>query len=170
MWIRPRKRPRKFVRYYLEHGSLPAEKPSYRKMGIALYTEVGASSFGRSLDRFVSSAAPGDYLAVLAFLAPSRTTDRSLQKLRHRLRDRTRLAATVGYGPRFLHSTGQLHKGDRGNGLFLQITADDRRDAPIPDSPGDTGSSLSFGLLKAAQARGDFEALRSRGRRIVRLH
>jgi len=165
-----KKKTQEFVRYYLEHGSLPAEKPRYRKMGISLYTEVGSSSFGRSLDRFVSSAAPGDYLAVLAFLAPSRTTDTSLQKLRHRLRDRTRLAATVGYGPRFLHSTGQLHKGDRGNGLFLQITADDRRDAPIPDSPGDARSSLSFGLLKAAQARGDFEALRSRGRRILRLH
>jgi glucose-6-phosphate isomerase/transaldolase/glucose-6-phosphate isomerase len=165
-----KKKTQDFVRYYLEHGSLPEDRPRFRKRGISLYTEIGGSSFGRSLDRFLSSAAPGDYLAVLAFLAPSRAIDTSLQKLRHRLRDRTRLATTVGYGPRFLHSTGQLHKGDRGNGLFLQITADDRRDAPIPDSPGEAGSSLSFGLLKAAQARGDFEALRSRGRRIVRLH
>jgi hypothetical protein len=165
-----KKRTQEFVRYYLEHGSLPEENPRFRKMGLSLYTETGASSFGRSLDRFLSSSVPGDYLAVQAFLAPSRAVDASLQELRHRLRDRTRLATTVGYGPRFLHSTGQLHKGDRGNGLFLQITADDRLDAPIPDSPGDAGSSLSFGLLKAAQARGDFEALKSRGRRIVRLH
>jgi hypothetical protein len=115
-------------------------------------------------------AGPGDYLAIQAFLATTRETDAALQKLRNLLRDRTRLATTVGYGPRFLHSTGQLHKGDRGNGLFIQITADDRRDAAIPDSPGDAGSSISFGLLKAAQARGDFDALRSRGRRIIRLH
>ena len=165
-----KKRTQEFVRYYLEHGSLPPEKPRFRKQGIGLYAETGASSFDRSLNRFLFSASPGDYLAVLAFLAPSKAVDDSLQKLRHRLRDRTGLATTVGYGPRFLHSTGQLHKGDRGHGLFLQITAEDRRDAPIPDSPGDPGSSLSFGLLKAAQARGDFEALRSRGRRIVRLH
>jgi len=165
-----KKKTQEFVRYYLEHGSLPEEKPSFRRGGISLYSDVRAPSLGRSLERFLSSAAPGDYLAIQAFLAPTRKTDAALQKLRHRLRDRTRLATTVGYGPRFLHSTGQLHKGDRGNGLFIQITADDRRDAAIPDSPGEAGSSISFGLLKAAQARGDFEALKSRGRRIIRFH
>jgi glucose-6-phosphate isomerase/transaldolase/glucose-6-phosphate isomerase len=165
-----KKKTQEFVRYYLEHGSLPEEKPLHRRGGISLYSDFSAPSFGRSLERFLSSAAPGDYLAVQAFLAPTRETDAALQKLRHRFRDRTQLATTVGYGPRFLHSTGQLHKGDRGNGLFIQITADDRHDAAIPDSPGDAGSSLSFGLLKAAQARGDFEALKSRGRRIIRFH
>ena len=164
-----KKKTQEFVSYYLEHGSLPEQKPRFRRSGISLFSDVRAPSFGGSLERFLCSAASGDYLAVQAFLAPTGETDASLQKLRLRLRDRTRLATTVGYGPRFLHSTGQLHKGDRGNGLFIQITADDRRDAAIPDSPGESGSSLSFGLLKAAQARGDFEALRSRGRRIVRL-
>jgi glucose-6-phosphate isomerase/transaldolase/glucose-6-phosphate isomerase len=165
-----KKKTQEFVHFYLEHGSLPEEKPRFRKSGISLYSDFSAPSFVRALERFLSSAAPGDYLAIQAFLAPTRGTDASLQKLRRRLRDRTRLATTVGYGPRFLHSTGQLHKGDRGNGLFIQITAGDRRDASIPDSPGDAGSSISFGLLKAAQARGDFEALRSRERRIIRIH
>jgi glucose-6-phosphate isomerase len=165
-----KRRTQEFVHYYLEHGSLPEEKPRFRKDGISLYTDIGASSFGNALDRFLLSAAAGDYLAIQAFLAPIRRVDASLEKLRHRLRDRTRLAATLGYGPRFLHSTGQLHKGDRGNGLFIQVTAEDQKDAPIPDSPGEAGSSLTFGLLKAAQARGDYEALRSRGRRIIRLH
>jgi hypothetical protein len=119
-----KKKTREFVRYYLEHGSLPEEKPSFRKGGISLYTDMAAPSFGRALERFLFSAAPGDYLAVQAFLGPTRETDAALQRLRHRLRDRTCLATTAGYGPRFLHSTGQLHKGDRGNGLFIQVTAD----------------------------------------------
>ena len=76
----------------------------------------------------------------------------------------------MGYGPRFLHSTGQLHKGDAGRGLFIQLTADDLRDAPIPDELGQTASALSFGVLKAAQAFGDRQALLDAGRRVLRLH
>jgi hypothetical protein len=81
-----------------------------------------------------------------------------------------RLATTVGYGPRFLHSTGQLHKGDGGNGLFIQLTAGDRRDAPIPDEAGKPDSSVSFGVLKTAQALGDKQALLDAGRRVIRFH
>jgi glucose-6-phosphate isomerase len=165
-----KKKTQEFVRFFLEHGSLPREEPRFRKSGLSLYSDTSAPSFRRALERFLSLAATGDYLAIQAFLAPTRETEALLQRLRRRLRERTRLATTVGYGPRFLHSTGQLHKGDRGNGLFIQLTADDRRDASIPDSPGEAGSSITFGLLKAAQARGDFETLRARGRRIVRLH
>jgi len=165
-----KKKTQEFVHFYLEHGSLPEENPRFRRSGLSLYSDISAPSFVRALERFLSLAAPGDYLAVQAFLAPTRETETSLQRLRRRLRDRTRLATTVGYGPRFLHSTGQLHKGDRGNGLFIQFTADDRHDASIPDSPGDAGSSITFGVLKAAQARGDYETLRARGRRIIRIH
>jgi len=161
---------REFIEYYREHGVLPREKPRFRRAGISVFSAIEAPSLQVCLEKFLASAKPGDYLAVQAFLAPTRKTDIALNKLRLRLRDRTKLAATVGYGPRFLHSTGQLHKGDRGNGLFIQITADDERDAAIPDSPGSAASSISFGLLKAAQARGDFEALRSLGRRIIRFH
>jgi len=165
-----KKRTQEFVHFYLEHGSLPEEKPDFRKNGLGLYSDIKASSFVRALDSFLSSASPGDYLAIQAFLAPTGETEAALQSLRRFLRRRTRLATTVGYGPRFLHSTGQLHKGDRGNGLFIQVTTDDRRDAAIPDSPGVAGSSISFGVLKAAQARGDFETLKARGRRIIRIH
>ena len=93
-----------------------------------------------------------------------------MQQFRIRLRDRLKLATTVGYGPRFLHSTGQLHKGDAGNGLFIQFTADDRQDASIPDEAGLPGSSITFGVLKAAQALGDRQALLDAGRRVIRFH
>jgi len=81
-----------------------------------------------------------------------------------------RLATTLGFGPRFLHSTGQMHKGDAGLGLFVQLTADDQRDVPIPDQAGQTDSSMTFGILKAAQAAGDLLALRNLGRQVIRLH
>jgi len=89
---------------------------------------------------------------------------------RTRLRDRYRVPVTVGYGPRYLHSTGQLHKGDAGRGVFIQLTADSGEDVPIPDEPGSPAGSLTFGILEAAQAAGDRQALLSRGRRVIRLH
>jgi glucose-6-phosphate isomerase/transaldolase/glucose-6-phosphate isomerase len=81
-----------------------------------------------------------------------------------------RVATTVGYGPRFLHSTGQLHKGDGGRGLFVQITSDDRNDVSVPDELGSSRSSVSFDVLKEAEALGDREALLSAGRRVIRFH
>jgi hypothetical protein len=113
---------------------------------------------------------PGDYVALQAYVQPTEATDSALQELRTCLRDRFRLATTVGYGPRFLHSTGQLHKGDAGRGLFIQLTADDQQDVAIPDEAGLPDSSITFGALKAAQVLGDQEALRSAGRRVVRVH
>ena len=115
-------------------------------------------------------AKAGDYIALQAYVEPTEEMDLALANLRLRIRDRYRLATTVGYGPRYLHSTGQLHKGDRGAGLFIQITADDREDAPIPDDPGQSSSSITFGALKAAQAMGDRQALINSGRRVIRLH
>jgi transaldolase/glucose-6-phosphate isomerase len=92
-----------------------------------------------------------------------------LLELRTCLCDLTGLAVTSGYGPRFLHSTGQLHKGDAGKGLFIQITADHQRDAAIPDEAGAPGSSMSFGVLVQAQALGDRQALMDAGRKVLRL-
>ena len=86
------------------------------------------------------------------------------------IRDEFHLAATVGYGPRFLHSTGQLHKGDAGRGIFIQLTADDAEDVAIPDEAGSPASLLTFGVLKAAQAMGDRQALADAGRRVIRFH
>jgi glucose-6-phosphate isomerase len=144
---------------------------------VAAYIKTGTLPGGESapltaaaLDEFLGQARPGDYVALQAYLPPTRETDAALQELRTRLRDRLRLATTVGYGPRFLHSTGQLHKGDAGNGLFIQFTADDLRDVPIPDAAGSPASSITFGVLKAAQILGDQRALLDAGRRVIRFH
>jgi len=165
-----KKKTREILEIYRRKGAFPAEKPAFQANGVSLFADIQAQSLGGCLKAFLDQARPGDYASIQAFLAPQRETTAALQKLRAHLRNRTRLATTVGYGPRFLHSTGQLHKGDRGNGLFIQITADDEKDAPIPDEPGSSRSTISFGVLKAAQARGDFEALKSSGRRIIRFH
>jgi len=117
-----------------------------------------------TLDRFLAQATPGDYVALMAYLSETPAIDQALQVIRLKLRDRLKLATTLGYGPRFLHSTGQFHKGGPNTGLFLQLTADDTEDAAVPGEP------YSFGVLKRAQALGDLEALRKHGRRVVRIH
>ena len=90
--------------------------------------------------------------------------------MRHQLLTHTGLATTLGFGPRFLHSTGQLHKGDAGRGLFIQLTADSAEDAPIPDEAGASASSITFGVLAQAQALGDRQALVDQGRAVLRIH
>src|SRR5207248_2646379 len=109
-------------------------------------------------------ADPGDYVALQAFLPPDDDLEERLHAIQGAIRDATRLACTVGFGPRFLHSTGQLHKGGPNRGIFLQLTTDGGEDLPIP------GRSYGFGALFSAQARGDYEALRERGRRVLRIH
>jgi hypothetical protein len=105
----------------------------------------------------------GDYVALLAFIPPSAEHDRALNAIRLAIRDSYRVATTVGYGPRYLHSTGQLHKGGPNTGVFLQLVGDDPDDLAIP------GEKFSFGVLKQAQALGDFQALRNHGRRVLRI-
>jgi hypothetical protein len=105
-----------------------------------------------------------------AYLQATAEHHAAMQNLRLRLRERSRLATTLGFGPRFLHSTGQLHKGDAGRGLFIQITADDVQDVPIPNEPGALASAVTFGTLKAAQALGDRQALLNVGRKVIRFH
>jgi transaldolase / glucose-6-phosphate isomerase len=116
------------------------------------------------LNELVSTARPGDYFAINAFVAMNRENDHELQALRHRVRDEKRVATTLGYGPRYLHSTGQLHKGGSNRGVFLHITSEDANDLPIP------GQKYTFGQMKAFQALGDFEVLRARGRRALHVH
>ncbi len=113
---------------------------------------------------FLETAHPGDYVAIQAYFPEKPETDVLLGQIRLLVRDRLRLATTVGYGPRFLHSTGQFHKGGTNTGLFIQLTADDPEDIPVPGKP------YSFGVLKRAQAEGDLEALRERGRRVHPVH
>jgi hypothetical protein len=143
------------VQAYVATGSLPVAE--------------AAASDSRDLHQFLTQASPGDYVAIHAYIEPSPAADLALGRLRLVLRDTTGLATTVGYGPRFLHSTGQLHKGDGGHGLFVQLTAADEVDVPIPDEAGQHGTSITFGVLKAAQAAGDRQALRDAGRRVIRL-
>jgi transaldolase / glucose-6-phosphate isomerase len=161
---------RKMVAEYREKGQLPEPEPTVREGEITAYSANPASSLDEVLGGFFSQTRPGDYVALQAYLPPSEEITEALQGMRVRLRDRLKLATTLGYGPRFLHSTGQLHKGDAGNGLFVQLTADHPRDADIPDEAGAPRSSLSFGVLIDAQALGDRQALLDAGRRVIRVH
>jgi len=165
---------RHMVAEYKARGSLPDESPALTDQGVAVYGRPPAGPTPVNLRdvwmSFLGMAQPGDYLALQAYLAPTPATDAALSELRLRLRQRSRLATTVGYGPRFLHSTGQLHKGDAGHGLFVQITADAARDVPIPDEAGKPESSITFGVLEMAQALGDRQALLNAGRRVLRFH
>jgi transaldolase/glucose-6-phosphate isomerase len=155
---------RQAVTAYRETGQLPEDEP-------APLTKA-------ALTAFLAQAQPGDpstgsgrsYIALQAYVQPTAETDAALLALRTRIRDTRKLATTVGYGPRFLHSTGQLHKGDRGNGLFIQFTSDPLRDVGIPDEAGKPDSGMTFGLLKMAQALGDKQALEDAGRRVIRFH
>ncbi len=147
---------RQAVAAYAQSGRLPADEPAPLSAAV--------------LHDFLDPPWPGDYIALQAYLPPTAEIDAALQTLRLRLRDRYRLATTVGYGPRFLHSTGQLHKGGRNAGLFIQLTADSRRDVPIPDEAGAPEATMTFGLLKMAQALGDKKALKAANRRVIRFH
>ncbi|MFH1680067.1 MAG: hypothetical protein ABIH26_05410 [Candidatus Eisenbacteria bacterium] len=127
-------------------------------------TAADGSGPGERLAAHLARARPGDYLGLLAFLAPADEVSGFLADLRSALRSRTGLATSAGYGPRFLHSTGQLFKGGANRGVFVQLTADDESDLSIPGLP------YSFGVLKRAQALGDLAALRTHGRRVLRVH
>jgi transaldolase/glucose-6-phosphate isomerase len=159
---------------YEQSGELPKERPLLQEAGLGLYTDaanaeaIGAAASARSLTGYLKAhlqrLQANDYFAINAYVEMSPENDQPLQALRHAVRDRWRVATTLGYGPRFLHSTGQLHKGGPNNGVFLQITADDAEDLGIP------GQNYSFGILKRFQAQGDFEVLAERTRRALRVH
>ena len=121
------------------------------------------STMEAAITALLKQVKPGDYVALMAYIPPSAEHDRALNAIRVAIRDKQRVATTVGYGPRFLHSTGQLHKGGPNTGVFLQIVGDDPDDLPIP------GERFTFGILKQAQALGDFQALRNHGRRVLRV-
>jgi transaldolase/glucose-6-phosphate isomerase len=157
-----------------ENGTLPVETPVFSNQTMDVYTDATNAAALRQagadggLDSWLKAhfarIRPGDYAAVLACLARNEAHIGMLQKLRLALRDRRRVATCLGFGPRFLHSTGQAYKGGPASGVFLQITGDDADDLAIP------GRRASFGVVKAAQARGDFDVLAERGRRALRVH
>ncbi|HLG63359.1 MAG TPA: hypothetical protein VKY19_15585 [Ktedonosporobacter sp.] len=135
------------------------------KLQVQVYgKENGGHDLTGYLHNFLSQVRPGDYIALMAYVQPTKETEDALQALRIHLRNTYKIATTVGYGPRFLHSTGQLHKGGANNGVFIQITGDIKQDAAIPGEP------YTFGVLKEAQALGDLFSLDSHQRRNIRIH
>jgi glucose-6-phosphate isomerase len=161
---------RRTISLYREHKELPSELPSSTTQECLIYGGPPAAAFAGVLKIFLSKAAKNDYVCLQVYLSPTPEVDEALQKLRETIFAKHGLAVTIGYGPRYLHSTGQLHKGDSGNGLFIQLTADDLLDIGIPDRIGVAGSTLTFGALKAAQAQGDWQALIDAGRKVIRFH
>lgn len=160
---------------YEQTGSLPSETPLWNGDGIAVFADGGnGSALTQTVGKRQSLMAylkahldrirEGDYFALLAYVEMNEANERVLQEIRHRIRDHKRIATCLGFGPRFLHSTGQAYKGGPNTGVFLQVTCDDAADLPIP------GQKYTFGVVKAAQARGDFQVLAERGRRALRIH
>jgi hypothetical protein len=160
---------------YESTGSLPPEKPILEEAGFKLFTDdknasdlshaVGSDrSLKNYLGAHLARLGTGDYFALLAYVEMNAEHESLLQNLRMTVRDRKRVATCLGFGPRFLHSTGQAYKGGPNSGVFLQITCDDAQDLPVP------GQKYTFGVVKAAQARGDFQVLADRKRRALRVH
>jgi glucose-6-phosphate isomerase len=161
---------RQMTAAYLRDGKLPELVPVFQSESITVYGDAPGGNLSEILASFLAQAQPGAYLVLQAYIPPGDETDAALLQLRTQLRARSGLAVTSGYGPRFLHSTGQLHKGDAGKGLFIQITADAPRDAAIPDQPDSDVSAMSFGVLEMAQALGDRQALLEKDRQVLRFH
>jgi transaldolase/glucose-6-phosphate isomerase len=159
---------------YEKTGKLPSEEPFWQGEGVKLFADgkntealkgaVGSPSLAAYLKAHLDRLGKGDYLGLLAYVEMKGATEEVLQAARHRVRDRKKVATCLGFGPRFLHSTGQAYKGGPNSGVFLQVTCDDARDVPVP------GSKYTFGVVKAAQARGDFQVLAERSRRALRVH
>ena len=160
-----------FLDDYKKNGHLPEEEPILTASGVKIYGDAtnrqalkGVSTLEDALKAHLARVQAGDYFAVNAYVERTDASHQALQAIRLRVRDRKKVATTLGYGPRFLHSTGQLHKGGPNTGVFIQITSDDAEDLPIPGEP------YTFGVLKAAQALGDFFSLTKRNRRTIRVH
>jgi transaldolase/glucose-6-phosphate isomerase len=155
-------------------GALPAEQPAISTAQADLYTDdknaaalrkAGADGdLGSWLKAHFARTAAGDYVALLAYIERDHDHVDALQRMRLSVRDHKHVATCAEFGPRFLHSTGQAYKGGPDSGVFLQITSDESSDLPVP------GQTASFGIIKAAQARGDFDVLTERGRRALRVH
>ncbi|MDP7472849.1 MAG: hypothetical protein QGI02_10910, partial [Vicinamibacterales bacterium] len=158
---------------YETSGRLPSETAFAADDDFTLFADdlnrealsvAGATSPAAVLRAHLGRLGAGDYFALLAYLEMQPAHEAALGRMRQSVRDRTRAATCVGFGPRYLHSSGQAYKGGPNSGVFLQITAEDAVDLPIP------GRAYSFGVVKAAQARGDFDVLAERKRRLLRVH
>jgi transaldolase/glucose-6-phosphate isomerase len=166
---------KKLTSQYEDTGSLPPEEPVLEDGGIKLFTDEknaaalakavgGDKSISGYLKAHLGRIGAGDYFAVLGYIQMNEDHEKRLQAIRHAVRNKKHVATCLGFGPRFLHSTGQAYKGGPNSGVFLQMTCDDALNLPVP------GQKYTFGVVKAAQARGDFQVLAERGRRALRVH
>jgi transaldolase/glucose-6-phosphate isomerase len=170
---------KRLLDYVKEHSDLPEETPVLVEAGLKLFADAKTAKTLRRIGEqrgfdygdlvnlllaHMSQARSGEYIAIMAYLAPTERHNQLLEAIRQELRHATMRAVTLGYGPRFLHSTGQLHKGGSNRGVFIQITVDNNEQIPIPGEP------YNFMLLKRAQAQGDLEALQAKKRRVIRFH
>ncbi len=166
---------KKLTEEYEKTGEFPDETPSYEEYGIKLFTDEknsaeldelmgGEKSLANYLKAHFNRIKENDYFALLAYIEMNRENELLLQTIRHQVLQKRHAATCLGFGPRFLHSTGQAYKGGTNNGVFLQITSDDATDLSVPDQ------KYTFGVVKAAQARGDFQVLLDRERRALRVH
>jgi transaldolase/glucose-6-phosphate isomerase len=162
---------KKLTSEYEKSGKLPDESPFFEGDGIKLYADEkntdalkGRPRLVEVLKAHLGRLHAGDYFALLGYITMNDANEKALQAIRLAVRDKKKVATVLGFGPRFLHSTGQAYKGGPNSGVFLQITCDDAVDLPVP------GQKYTFGIVKAAQARGDFAVLAERGRRALRVH
>ncbi|MBP9192737.1 MAG: transaldolase, partial [Ignavibacteria bacterium] len=164
------------LKYYEENGKLPEQDPEAKTEGLKIYFDEELflkNSSGKNtlikgniennLNYFFDQIKKGDYTAIMAYIQKDKLSEKYLQKIRELIRSSKAMATTVGYGPRFLHSTGQLHKGGADNGVYIQIVADDTRDIAIPGRP------YTFSILKQSQAVGDYESLVKHNRRVIKI-
>ena len=162
---------RKLTTEYEATGKLPSEAPFFEDQGLKLFADEknasvlkNNSNLSEVLRTHLNRIGSGDYFALLGYIQMNDAHEKSLQAIRHQVRDAKKSATCLGFGPRFLHSTGQAYKGGPNTGVFLQLTCDDAADIPVP------GQKFTFGIVKAAQARGDFAVLSDRDRRALRIH
>ena len=162
---------RKLTSEYEATGKLPSEAPFFEDQGLKLFADEknaavlkNNANLAEVLRTHLGRIGAGDYFALLGYIQMNDAHEKSLQAIRHQVRDAKKSATCLGFGPRFLHSTGQAYKGGPNSGVFLQLTCDDAVDIPVP------GQKFTFGIVKAAQARGDFAVLSDRNRRALRIH
>ena len=165
---------RKMVDSYENSGKLPELKAELTEGDLKIFSDENQTDLNDILNRFFSQANQGDsegknrsYISLQAYLIPNEENDSLFHEFRTFLQKKYKMATTFGYGPRFLHSTGQLHKGDAGYGMFIQFLADSSRDVKIPNQPGEDASSITFGILKKAQCLGDRQALKQANRQVI---
>lgn len=155
---------------YQQKGKLPELNAIVEEKGIKVYGDFKVKTVDEVLHTFLADCKGGkNYVTIQAYLVPDKNTTEALQKLRTSIQKKYKAATTLGFGPRFLHSTGQLHKGDAGNGYFIQFVSDIKEDIPIPENPGTESTSITFGILIKAQALGDRQALLANKRKVITI-